>query len=215
MEPIDGESQWRVRGQDYLPAAILVAVMWFAWLAHLPTGMESWGISAAALAERRYQTIPLHIFAHGGWTHILMNSASLMEIGGLVVARLGSYPKGWIRFFVVFGLSGLSSMVFFLSFHPTGVTPMLGASGAIYGLVGLLLFMRLSEEIDPVEVRLIPWAIVEFLHNNIFFLLLLLVSGLLAGFSGGIAWEAHLGGFLFGACVGPWVAPIAERQAIG
>ena len=129
-----------------------------------------------------------------------------------MVARLGSYPKGWMRFLLVFCLSGLSSMVFFLSFHPTGAVPMLGASGAIYGLVGLLLFMRLSEEIDPVGVRMIPGALVEFLRNNIFFLLLLLISALLAGFSGGIAWEAHLGGFLFGACVGPWIAPIVTGR---
>ena len=84
---------------------------------------------------------------------------------------------------------------------------MIGASGAIYGVVGLLLFMLLSEEIDPVEFRQIPRAAGEFLRRNVFFLLLLLISGLLAGLSGGIAWEAHLGGFLFGFCIGPWVVP--------
>ena len=211
MEPTDSNPQWQVRWSDYLPAAALVVVMLIAWLVHLPSGMDSWGVSAAVLAQGQYQTIALHMFAHGGWAHILMNSASLLEIGGLVVARLGSYPKGWMRFFAVFGLSGLSSMVFFLSFHPRGVTPMLGASDAVYGLVGLLLFMRLSEELDPVGLRMIPHAMAEFARNNVFFLLLLVISALLAGFSGGIAWEAHLGGFLFGVCVGPWLAPIMGR----
>ena len=92
---------------------------------------------------------------------------------------------------------------------------MVGASGAIYGLVGLLLFMRLSDELDPVELRMMPHAALQFIRNNVIFLLLLLVSALLAGLSGGIAWEAHLGGFLFGFCVGPWLVPVISlpRQA--
>jgi membrane associated rhomboid family serine protease len=182
--------------------------MLFAWLAHLPSGMVSWGVSSAVLAQGSYQTIALHMLAHGGWTHVLFNSASLLEIGGLVVARLGSYPKGWIRFLLVFGLAGLSSMIFFLSFHPQEAVPMIGASGAIYGLVGLLLFARLVEDFDRVAVRKIPTAALDFLRNNVLFLLLLMVSGLLAGVSGGIAWEAHLGGFLLGLCVGPWLVPL-------
>lgn len=200
---------WRGKWPDYLPAAGLVAVMMMAWLTHLSSGMMSWGVSATVLARGRYDTIVLHMFAHGGWSHILMNSASLMEIGGLIVARLGGYPRGWVRFVAVFGLSGLSSMIFFLSFHPQGAVPMIGASGAIYGLVGLLLFMRLGEELDPVELWMIPHALVDFLHNNVFFLLLLLISAVLAGLSGGVAWEAHLGGFLFGLCIGPWLVPPA------
>jgi membrane associated rhomboid family serine protease len=197
-----------VRWHDYLPALTLVVAMMFAWLVHLPSGMLSWGVSATTLAHGSYQTIPLHVFAHGGWSHILMNSASLLEIGGLVVARLGAYPKGWVRFLAVFGFSGLSSMIFFLSFHPQGSAPMIGASGAIYGLIGLLLFMRLSEELDPVEVWMMPCAAFQFVRNNVFFLFLLLISAFLAGLSGGIAWEAHLGGFIFGLCAGPWVVPV-------
>jgi membrane associated rhomboid family serine protease len=177
--------------------------------------MASWGVNSVALAQGRYETIVLHMFAHGGWSHVLMNSAALLEIGGLVVARLGSKTKGSIRFLAVFGLSGLSSMIFFLSFHPREAVPMIGASGAIYGLVGLLLFMRLSEELDPVQVQQMPSAALHFVENNALFLLLLLLSGVLAGFSGGVAWEAHLGGFLFGFCIGPWMAPLTRRVAAG
>jgi membrane associated rhomboid family serine protease len=45
------------------------------------------------------------------------------------------------------------------------------------------------------------------------FLLLLALSAVLAGLSGGVAWEAHLGGFLFGFCIGPWLAPLTWRVA--
>jgi membrane associated rhomboid family serine protease len=147
------------------------------------------------------------MFAHGSGLHLLMNSAALLEIGGLLVARLGGFPKGWLRFSIAFAMSGLSSMILFLSVHPSGRVPMIGASGAVYGLMGLLLFIRLSEELDAASIAEVPVAFARFVQNNLFFLFLLVLSGLLAGYSGGIAWEGHLGGFLFGFCVGPWLSP--------
>jgi len=200
--------QWRVRWHDYLPAAGLVITMVVAWLAHSRSGgMVNWGVSAAGLAQGRYETVALHVFAHGGLFHLLTNSLSLLEIGGLVTARLGGFVKGWTRLLGAFGLAGLSSMIFFLSFHPQGKVPMIGASGAIYGLVGLLLGIRLLEEVEFVELKKLPYALALFIKNNVFFLILLLIGGALAGVAGGVAWEAHLGGFLFGLCVGPWLLP--------
>jgi membrane associated rhomboid family serine protease len=98
-------------------------------------------------------------------------------------------------------------MILFLSFHPQGEMPMIGASGAIYGLVGLLLAIRLIEEVELVELSRLPQALTQFIENNVFFILLLLIGGALAGAASGVAWEAHLGGFLFGLCVGPWLLP--------
>ncbi len=205
--------QWRVRWHDYLPAASLVMVMVLAWLTHTrPGGMSSWGVSAAALMQGKYETVALHLFAHGGFTHLLMNSLGLIEIGGLVTARLGSFPKGWARAMAAYGLAGLSSMIFYLSFHPQGTVPMIGASGAIYGLVGLLLGLRLIEELEHVALNRLAIELVLFVKNNLFFLMLLLVGGALAGFGGRVAWEAHLGGFLFGLCVGPWLLPMPRTD---
>jgi len=207
--------RWRVRWHDYLPAAGLVAVMVLAWLAHPGRGgMTSWGVSAFALMQGRYETVPLHMFAHGGFFHLLMNALGLIEIGGLVTARLGSFPRGWVRLMVAYGLAGLSSMIFYLSFHPGGTVPMIGASGAIYGLVGLLLGIRLIEELEDVELGKLPVALVSFVKDNLFFLALLLAGGALAGIGSSVAWEAHAGGFLFGLSVGPWLLP-ALRADLG
>lgn len=205
--------RWRVRWHDYLPAAGLVLVMVLAWLAHTGRGgMSSWGVSAFALMQGRYETVALHMFAHGGFSHLLMNSIGLIEIGGLVTARLGSFPRGWARSMVAYGLAGLSSMIFYLSFHPYGNVPMVGASGAIYGLVGLLLGIRLIEELEHVELGKLPGALVSFVKDNLFFLTLLLVGGALAGIGSQVAWEAHAGGFLFGLCLGPWVLPVLRDE---
>ena len=206
-------SQWRVRWHDYLPATGLVIALVLAWLGQRGWGgMAAWGVSADALARGRYETIVLHLFAHGGSLHLLMNSLALIEIGGLVTARLGSLEGGWARLLAAYGLSGLSSMIFFLSFHPQGAVPMIGASGAIYGLVGLLLSIRLIDEIDLVELRDLPQAVVRFIQDNLFFLFLLLTSAAIAGLAGGMAWEAHLGGFLFGLCAGPWLTPPLQSR---
>lgn len=210
--PDEVADRWRVRWHDYLPAAALVTVMTFTWLAHVPGGMSAWGVSAATLTSGRYETIGLHMFAHGSVFHLLMNSLALLEIGGLVTARLGSFPQGWVRAMLAYGLAGLSSMIFYLSFHPQSNLPMIGASGAIYGLVGLLLGMRLIEELELVELRALPGALAVFVRNNLLFLALLLIGGGLAGLGGQVAWEAHLGGFLFGLCVGPWLLPPLEAR---
>lgn len=205
--------RWRVRWHDYLPAAGLVLVMVLAWLAHPgPGGMSSWGVSASALMQARYETVALHMFAHGGFSHLVMNSIGLIEIGGLVTARLGSFPKGWARSLAAYGLAGLSSMIFYLSFHPYGNVPMVGASGAIYGLVGLLLGIRLIEELEHVELRKLPLALIWFVKDNLVFLTLLLVGGALAGIGSGVAWEAHAGGFLFGLSIGPWLLPVLRVE---
>jgi membrane associated rhomboid family serine protease len=204
--------RWRVRWHDYLPAAGLVMVMVLAWLTHpRPGGMYSWGVSAEALMLGKYETIALHLFAHGGFFHLLMNSLGLLEIGGLVTARLGSFAKGWARSLAAYCLAGLSSMILYLSFHPQGNVPMIGASGAIYGLVGLLLGIRLIEELEHVELSRLPVALISFIENNVSFLMLLFVGGALASIGGGVAWEAHLGGFLFGLCVGPWLLPLLRN----
>lgn len=182
--------------------------MVLAWLVHSPSGgMVSWGVSSAALAQGRYETIPLHMFAHGGALHLLLNSIGLLEIGGLVTARLGGFVKGWLRLLAALSVGGLSSMIFFLSFHPAGTLPMIGASGAIYALVGLLLGIRLIEEVEFAELRNLHHSLAEFVRSNVSFLILLLVGAVLAGAGGGVAWEAHLGGFMMGFCIGPWLLP--------
>jgi membrane associated rhomboid family serine protease len=202
---------WQVRSKDYLPAGVLVGAMLFSWLARSPAGMASWGVSAAGLGQGRYGTIILHMFAHGSWLHLLMNSIALLETGGLVVARLGGFPAGWLRFMAAFGLAGLGSMIFFLLVHPQGSIPMIGASGAVFGLLGLLLGLRIVEELEPVRLRELPSASAAFIKDNLLFLLILLVAGLLAAAPGGVAWEAHLGGFLLGLSLGPWLLPPLAR----
>ena len=208
------QADWSVPWHAYVPAALLAAGMTAAWLLHFPRGMASWGISAAALAEGRYETIALHMFAHGPLVHILMNMSALVAISGPLIARLGQPPAAWARYLALFVLSGLAGTACFLAIHPNGTLPMLGASGAIYGLLGLLL--RLPPEPGPLlslRTARMRKAVIRLIKDNIWLFVMLVLPALLLGGHAGLAWEAHLGAFLFGLFAGPLFLPQAEREA--
>ena len=205
---------WHVPWHAHLPGALLAVAMTGAWLLHLPGGMAAWGISSAALAEGRYETVALHMFAHGPLVHILMNMAALIAISGPLVSRLGPPPAAWGRYLALFVLGGLTGTACFLALHPHGTLPMIGASGAIYGLLGLLL--RLPPEPGPLlglRTRRMGKVAVRLVKDNVWLFALLVLPPLLLRGQAGLAWEAHLGGFLFGLLAGPLFLPQAERAA--
>ncbi|KQS01527.1 hypothetical protein ASG11_17905 [Sphingomonas sp. Leaf357] len=208
-EPQGIDISWHVPWHARVPGAALIAIMTLLWLGHIRTGgMGAWGVSGAALADGRWRTVPLHMFAHGGAAHILMNGVALFVLGGPLVARMGDPPLGWPRFVALFLASGLAGMALFLAIHPYGVVPMLGASGAIYGLLGLLIRLPVEgEALMPIRSARTRKILLDLVKANAWLVVLLAIPALLLGQSGGLAWEAHLGGFLFGLFAGPWFLP--------
>lgn len=197
---------WLVPRTAKVPGAVLSIAMTGAWLleTYRTGSMLSWATSATALRDGRFETLLLHMFAHGGLLHILMNLSVLAAVSGPLVARLGS----WWRYAVLYLLSGFAGVALFLLFHPYGAVPMLGASGAISGLLGLLVRLdRTSGTIVPLRSRQVLEAGKDFVKDNLLLILLLTVPALLAGSGGGVAWEAHLGGFLFGLLAAPNLLP--------
>lgn len=183
----------------HLPGLILLAAIWLAYLWHLPGGMLDWGLSGAALAAGHYDTIALHMFAHAGLMHIGFNSVVLFSLAGPLLTRMGMFPASWLRFFAFYFLSGLAGAALYLALHPQSSIPMVGASGAISGLIGLV--ARLSSEHDglvPLFSAELGRRVWGFVKANLVLILLFTVPIALMGGAGGIAWEAHLGGFLVG-----------------
>ncbi len=203
-----------LRWTDHVPtiaigAASVLTAVWLIATRGLD-GIVDWGLSAAALSQGRFETILLHMFAHGGVWHLVMNLSVLAAIGGMLTARLGPPPLAWLRFLLLFVLSALAGAALFLALHPTGSVPMVGASGGIYGLIALLL--RTRPDGGPVlavrskKIRRSGWALVK---ENAFLFLLLALMSWVGDAAIGLAWEAHLGGFLFGLLAGPWLLPHA------
>ncbi len=183
----------------HLPGAILLAAIWAAWLWHLPGGMVQWGLSAATLAAGRFDTIALHMFAHAGLVHIGFNSVVLFGLAGPLVTYMGAPPASWLRFYLFYAIAGLAGAALYLAMHPAGNVPMVGASGAISGLIGLV--SRLSDRnggLVPLFSSEMGRRVWHFARANLWLVLLFAGAMFLLGGGGGIAWEAHLGGFLVG-----------------
>lgn len=198
----------------YVPGYALTAILVIAFLWHLPRGtvMYEWSVSAQIIAAGYWENIFLHMFAHGGWLHLAMNSAVLVAVSPMVVLRLGAPPGSWLRYTALFILCGLAGLAMFLALHPGGEIPMLGASGAIYGLVGFLVrYPGATVKPAPLLSSETGRAIVDFIKVNFILILLLTVPALLSGQGGGVAWEGHLGGFLFGMLAAPLIAPKDPR----
>lgn len=202
-----------------VPAIAIAILCVTAWFWHMVSGgMTDWGLSGAALAQGRFETLVLHMFAHGGAVHLFMNMSVLVAIGGPLVARLGPPPLSWLHFVTFYFLSGLAGAALYLALHPAGTVPMVGASGALYGLFGL--FVRAPadggapETLRSTRIWRVSWDLAK---QNVFLFVLLALMAWSSGGMGGLAWEAHLGGFLFGLLAGPKflprAAPLAERES--
>lgn len=198
----------RLPWQAHVPTSVIGTTCVVAWVWHIAAsgfdGMADWGVSAAALSQGRLETIFLHMFAHGGVMHLVMNITTLAAIGGMLTSRLGTAPLNWLKFLVLYLMSGLAGAVLYLLVHPVGTVPMLGASGALYGLLGLLIRTPANGEgllsIKSLGIRRVGW---ELIKQNAFLFVLLAIMAWANGAAGGLAWEAHVGGFLFGLLVGP------------
>jgi len=132
------------------------------------------------------------IFMHGSWLHLLGNMLFLWIFGNNIEDRLG--PIGFVFFYLICGVG--ASLVHVL-FNLNSLTPVIGASGAVSGVMGayLLLFPKarirtlvfvfiLVTTMDiPAAVFLVIWFVFQFFY---------------AGGGEGIAWLAHVGGFVAG-----------------
>ena len=141
-----------------------------------------------------------HMFLHGGWFHLISNMWILFIFGDNVEDRMG---RGrYLLFYLVSGLvAGLAQVLI----DPTSSTPAVGASGAIAGVLGAYLIMfPTARVLTLIPVFFFPWF-VEI--PAIFYLGFWFLSQLFSGISslnlanqamGGVAWWAHIGGFIFG-----------------
>lgn len=157
-----------------------------------------------ALAGRHYTLeqafIPMFtcMFLHGGILHILGNMWFLWIFGGNVEDRMG--PLAYPLFYMICGIgSGLSQTAFSWGSH----IPSIGASGAISGVLGAyIVFFPRSRILTLIPLFIIwfTWRIPAVIFIGIWFAVQFLsgLGSLGAASMGGVAWWAHVGGFLLG-----------------
>ena len=138
------------------------------------------------------------MFLHGGWFHLIGNMWFLWLFGNNVEDSMGHY-----RYLVFYILSGLAAATAQTVVNPNSAIPMVGASGAISGVMGayIVLYPRVRVHMLIVLGFFITRIVVPaFLMLGYWFLLQLL-GGLpsLGDETGGVAFWAHAGGFIAGA----------------
>jgi len=136
------------------------------------------------------------MFLHGGFWHLLGNMWSLYIFGDNVEDRLGPF-----RYLLFYLLCGWASGLFHLFLNWQSPVPTIGASGAIAGVMGayLLLYPR-SKILTLIPIFFIPYfiEIPAFFFLGLWFLFQFLGAAGSSAQGGGIAWWAHVGGFVAG-----------------
>ena len=136
------------------------------------------------------------MFLHGGFWHLLGNMWSLYIFGDNVEDRLGSF-----RYLVFYFLCGIVSGLSHLIFNPFSNMPTIGASGAIAGVMGAYFILHPKARIlTLIPIIIIPYfvEIPAFLFLGFWFLLQFYNIAISQANVSGIAWWAHIGGFVFG-----------------
>jgi len=160
-----------------------------------------WGLVPATLVaqpQTAWLTIFTSMFLHGGWFHILSNMWVLFIFGDNVEDRMGGG-----RYLLFYLLSGTAAALLQSFFLPTSRVPMIGASGAIAGVLGAYLLLYPRARIASLVPILFIFTIIDIPAP--IFLLFWFVSQLFSGWltlggaaGSGVAWWAHVGGFVFG-----------------
>lgn len=170
-------------------------------------------VPADIVAGRHWITILTAMFLHGGWLHIIGNMVFFWAFGPEIEDTMG--PVRFLAFYLVGGVIAALAQV---AASPHSTVPNLGASGAIAAVMGAFLVTYPRDRMKSllvilifVRITFIPAALLI----GVWFLIQLFNAGSVANVqTGGVAYLAHVGGFIFGAVTARFIEDprrIAER----
>jgi membrane associated rhomboid family serine protease len=191
------------RTTPYITVTIIV-LNGLAWLFEislphdvLPEFLQVYGMVPA---DFHAPTLITSMFLHGSWSHVLGNMWYLWIFGDNVEDRVGHG-----RFIVFYLLCGIVAALGQMAIDPSSTLPTIGASGAIAGMMGAYFVLYPHSRV----LTLIPWIFIQIVELpatvllGFWFLMQLFSAGAIAVTSsntgGGVAFAAHVVGFLAGA----------------
>ena len=186
--------------------ALIIAINVAVFIAELMQGdafVLRWSaVPANIVGGHHWITILTAMFLHGSWSHIIGNMVFLWAFGPEIEDAMGP-----LRFSVFYVAGGFVAMLAQVAANPASTVPNLGASGAIAAVMGAFLVTYPRDRIRSllvififVRVTLIPAALLIV----VWFLIQLINAGAVTNNvqTGGVAYLAHIGGFIFGAATG-------------
>ncbi len=176
---------------QHLALSASAGAMLYTYYGLVPRELVASVLARHDLLPYNMMTVFTSMFLHGGFLHIIGNMLYLWIFGNNIEDRLGH--MGYLLFYL---LSGICAAAFQVLYDPSSEVPMIGASGAVSGILGayllvyphariktLLIIIIFIKVVDiPAIVLLTVWFFMQFLYTNV----------------DGIAWYAHVGGFIFG-----------------
>ena len=193
------------RTTPYVTVTIIIlnALAWLFEISmpreNLSVFLQVWGVVPAAFIP---VTLVSSMFLHGSWSHVIGNMWYLWIFGDNVEDRLGHG-----RFVAFYLLCGIVVSFGQIVLDPGSTLPMIGASGAIAGVMGAYFVLYPQSRVLTLIPLIIFWEIVELpaiMLLGFWFLMQLFSAGAIAvtassgGGGGGVAFMAHVAGFVFG-----------------
>ena len=183
-------------------AASMPALYWLQ--ARLPDAGLSFAFRPSSLWDGQWWPgVLTSMLVHGGWAHVAMNAIAALAFGS-PVARLMGGVRGVFGFLAFYIACGLFATAGYGLVHPTSYDALVGASGAVFGLMGgaIRLLGRGNGRLRGLGERRFLTTAAAIMGVNAATGLV----GLAPGMDGAtIAWEAHAFGFVCGALlIGPW-----------
>jgi membrane associated rhomboid family serine protease len=184
------------RSDNIAPILAIIILCFLVYIATIVAGMMGHdlipvlGLQTASFLQHPW-TIVTNLFVHGSIWHILFNMITLYFFGTFLLRLLGTRA-----FLVIYFLGGIMGNIFFMISAIFGIlatpyTIVIGASGAIFALGGTLAVLtpRLRVYVFPIPAPIPLWVAV--------------IGGfVIISFMGGVAWQGHLGGLVFGLIAG-------------
>lgn len=163
-----------------------------------PFVMHWAAIPEQVISGHRWITVLTAMFMHGGWSHIIGNMIYLWAFGPEIEDAMGR-----VRYPVFYLLGGFVAMLAQIIASPHSTVPNLGASGAIAAVMGAFIVTYPRDQIRSILLILV-FVTITFIPAVVligfWFLIQLFNAGAVAHVqTGGVAYLAHVGGFIFGA----------------
>lgn len=194
--------------------------------AFIPARYGEIGASLPGGPGARFWTPVTYAFLHADWVHLLVNIIWMASFGGALARRFRA-----ARFLMLSLVSAVAGAGLHYVLHPADTTLVIGASGAVSGMMAATARFAFSPDgplaggrtedafrvpAEPLLAavrngRAVTFVLVWFAVNLVFGL----AGGMTPGVSGQIAWEAHIGGFLAGLLCFPLLDPVRNGRLPG
>lgn len=219
LVPLSDASRRPVRMPVVTP--LIIALNVFMFLLELTRGdgfVAAWSaVPSQITSGHHWITILSAMFMHGSWSHIIGNMIFLWAFGPEIEDAMG---RG--RYLIFYLMGGVIAMLAQVAASPHSTVPNLGASGAIAAVMGAFIVTYPRDQIKSV-LFLLVFARITFIPAalliGVWFVIQLVHAGAVADVqTGGVAYLAHVGGFIFGAVTARWFErprPLSSSAAQG